>query len=83
LPTRIEYKSSVYHDLRRLDRDVAERILDEQESILSKDPNQGEPLSGQFRGLPKYRTGEYRFIYTRVKDVVLVLRIGLRSPVDR
>ena len=83
MPARIEYKSSVYHDLRRLDRAVAERIIDEQESILSKDPNRGEPLSREFRGLPKYNIGEYRFIYTQVRDVVLVLRIGLRTPVDR
>jgi mRNA-degrading endonuclease RelE of RelBE toxin-antitoxin system len=83
LPARIEYKSSVYDDLRGLDRGVAERILDEQESILSRDPNRGDPLSDQFRGLPKYRAREYRFIYTRVKDAVLVLRIGLRTPRDR
>ena len=81
MPARIEYKSSVYDDLRGLDRAVAERIIDEQESILSEDPDHGEPLSREFRGLPKYRAREYRFIYTRVKDVVLVLRIGLRSPV--
>jgi mRNA-degrading endonuclease RelE of RelBE toxin-antitoxin system len=83
LPARIEYKASVYHDLRSLDRDVAERILDEQESILSTNPGPGTLPGGQFRGRLKYSAGEYRFIYTRVKDVVLVLRIGLRTPGDR
>ena len=83
MPVRIEYKSSVYHDLRGLDRAVAEQILDEQESILSKDPIHGEPLSPEFRGLPKCPAGEYRFIYTQVKNAVLVLRIGLRTPRER
>lgn len=80
---RIEYKASVLDDLRSLDRDVAERILDEQESILSRDPNRGKLLDGQPRGRLKYDIGEYRFIYTWVKDVVLVLRIALRTPRER
>jgi mRNA-degrading endonuclease RelE of RelBE toxin-antitoxin system len=83
LPARIEYKASVSHDLRGLDRDVAERILDEQESILSRDPGRGKLLSGQSRGRLKYNTGEYRFIYTQVQDTVLVLRIALRTPGER
>jgi len=83
LPVRIEYKSSVYHDLRGLDRAVAEQILDEQESILSKDPIHGEPLSPERKGLPRCPAGEYRFIYTQVKDTVVVLRVCLRPLRDR
>ena len=83
MPARIEYKASVSHDLRRLDRAVADRILDELEAVLSEDPKRGEPLRGQFKGLRKYRIGEYRVIYTLMKDGVLVLRIGHRSVVYR
>ncbi len=83
MPARIEYKSSVLHELRKLDEAVAERIINELESVLSKHPDRGEALSGQFKGLRKYRIGEYRVIYTRVKDAVLVLRIGHRSTVYR
>ena len=83
MPARIEYKASVCHDLRGLDPDVAERILDEQESILLADPTHGKLLGGQSKGRLKYNVGEYRFIYTQVKDAVLVLRIGLRTPTDR
>jgi len=83
LPVRIEYKSSVYYDLKGLDRTVAEQILDEQESILLKNPSQGKLLEGQHGGRLKYYAGEYRFIYTQVKDTVLVLRIGLRPSVNR
>ena len=83
MPARIEYKASVFHDLKGLDRPVAEQILDEQESILLKNPGQGKLLEGQLGGRLKYHAGEYRFIYTQAKGTVLVLRIGLRPPADR
>lgn len=83
MPGRIEYKASVLHDLRKLDKAVAHRILDDLEAALSEDPHQGELLSGQFKGLRKYRIGEYRVIYSIEKDRVLVLRIGHRSTVYR
>ena len=80
---RVEYKASVLDDLRDLDPAVAQQILDEQERVLSRDPNRGDPLEGEFHGLPKYSSREYRFIYTRVQGVVLVLRIGLRNAPER
>ena len=83
MPWRIEYKASVEHDLRTIDRADQKRIIDELEAALSEDPNHGEPLTGQFKGLRKYRVGEYRVIYSREKDRVLVLRIGHRSTVYR
>jgi mRNA interferase RelE/StbE len=83
LPGRIEYKSSVHHDLKNLDPPVAKRILDELEAALAEDPDRGEPLTGRFRGLRRYRIGEYRVVYTKTKDGVLVLRIGHRSSVYR
>ncbi|RLG24718.1 hypothetical protein DRN85_07240 [Methanosarcinales archaeon] len=39
------------------------------------------PLSGQFKGLFKYRIGNYRAIYAKTKEGVLVLRIGHRSRI--
>jgi mRNA interferase RelE/StbE len=83
LPWRIEYKASVQHDLRKIDRADRKRIIDELETALSEDPNQGELLTGPFKGLRKFRVGEYRVIYSKEKDGVLVLRIGHRSTVYR
>jgi mRNA interferase RelE/StbE len=80
LPWRIEYKSSVQHDLRRNDRADRKRIIDKLEATLSEDPERGEPLTGQFRGLRKFRIGEYRVIYSREKEGVLVLRTGTGAP---
>jgi mRNA interferase RelE/StbE len=83
LPFRIEYKSSVHHDLKNLDPHIAKRILDELEASLGENPDRGEPLTGRFRGFRRYRIGEYRVIYTKTRAGVLVLRIGHRSSVYR
>ena len=73
---RIEYKSSVFRDLKNLDKGVARRIMNDLSDSLSSDPNCGEPLFGQFKGLHKLRVGDYRVIYSRTGEGVLILRIG-------
>ena len=83
MPGRIEYKSSVRNDLKNLDPPVAKRILDELEAALTEDPDRGESLTGRFRGLRRYRIGEYRVAYTKTRDGMLVLRIGHCSSVYR
>jgi mRNA-degrading endonuclease RelE of RelBE toxin-antitoxin system len=40
------------------------------EEELSRDPDCGEALSGQFKGLFKLRIGDYRVVYSRTKDGV-------------
>jgi mRNA interferase RelE/StbE len=79
----INFKSSVLHDLSHLDPHIAERIIREIEETLGSDPESGEPLSGEFKGLFRYRSGEYRVIYARYPDSVLILRIGHRRSVYR
>ena len=78
---RIEYKSSVSRDLRRLDKNIAKRILKDLEGTLTADPDAGIPLSGQFKGLFKLRIGEYRIIYSKTVNGVLILRVGHRGTV--
>ena len=75
----ISYKSSVAGDLKNIDKNQAGRILQELEEVFSKDTNPGTPLKGQFKGLFKYSIGDYRVIYTKTTDGVLVLRIAHRS----
>ncbi|VVB69190.1 ParE toxin of type II toxin-antitoxin system, parDE [uncultured archaeon] len=76
-----EYKSSVFRELKHLDKNVAKRILREIRESLSLNPNCGEPLTGQFKGMFKLRVGDYRIIYSKTNDGVLILRIGHRSIV--
>ena len=80
---RIEYKSSVAHDLKNLDKSIARRIIEELEDVLSQDTDCLAALAGQFRGLFKLRIGEYRIIYSKQKGGVLILRIRNRSKAYR
>jgi mRNA interferase RelE/StbE len=79
----IEYKSSVAHDLKNLDKAVALRLVKELEEALSCDPDCGEALTGQFKGLFKLRIGDYRVVYSKKQGGVLVLRIRNRSKAYR
>jgi len=58
LPATVEYKSSVERDLRRIDKKDVNRILNKIEKILGENPNKGEPLKGEYKGLYKLRIGE-------------------------
>ena len=77
----IQYKRSVARDLKNLEKADAKRILDKLERELRKDPDSGEQLKGKFSGLSRLRIGDYRVVYTRTKDGVLVLLISHRKDV--
>jgi mRNA interferase RelE/StbE len=79
----IEYKSSVTHDLKHLDKSIARRIIEDLEKELSSNPDCGEALSGQFKGMFKLRIGDYRVVYSKTKGGVLILRIRHRSKAYR
>jgi len=79
LAYKIDFKSSVFRDLKHLDKKAARRITKELRKTLSENPNSGEPLTGQFKGMLKLRIGDYRVIYSRTREGVLILRIRHRS----
>lgn len=80
---KVHYKSSVEHDLRKLGRPTAKRLLSKLERVLSVNPRAGEPLRGEFQGLFGVRIGEHRVIYSKMPEGVLALRIGHRREVYR
>lgn len=83
MASKVAYKASVSGDLRRLDKPTAARILAKLERELSRNPDAGLPLTGEFHGLFRYRVGDYRVIYARMPEGVLVLRIAHRKDVYR
>jgi len=83
LASKVSYKATVAGDLKRLDKPTARRILEKLERTLSDNPDAGIPLSGEFRGLFKYRVGDYRVMYAKTPDGVLVLRIRHRKDAYR
>lgn len=81
MASEIIIKASARKDLERIDKHIAKRIADRIEKDLSKIPPDGKLLSGDLHGLYSYRVGDYRVLYSRVPEGVLVLRIGHRREV--
>ncbi|MGD8230205.1 MAG: type II toxin-antitoxin system RelE/ParE family toxin [Desulfobacteraceae bacterium] len=75
---KIAFKKSVSRDLRKIDKDQAERILRKIEEELPDKADSFPALTGKFAGLRKFRVGDYRVIYTLIQDTVLILRISHR-----
>ncbi len=82
---RVEYAKSVTKDLKSLPKQLRARALNVAEDILARDPYQGRPLAGPYKGLYRFRVGDYRIVYSIEKKrlVVLVLRIRHRKDVYR
>lgn len=79
----IQYKDSVERDLKRIDKSQVKKLLTKLEKILEINPDVGEPLHGEFHGLFKYRIGDYRVIYSKTSEGVLVARIAHRKEAYR
>ncbi len=80
---KILFKSSVSRDLKKIDKSKVSTILDKIEKELSENPTKYPTLSGKFKGLRKFRIGDYRIIYTILNDKVLILRIAHRKKAYR
>ena len=84
----IHYTETARTQLRKLDRQMARRILEYMEGRVAKraDPRTiGKPLMGPLGGLWRYRVGDCRVI-CEVQDAVLcvlVVRVGNRREVYR
>ena len=81
----IRFKKSVKKDLQKLSKSVQKRVLNNIQRNLAKDPYKGKALSGEFKGLYRWRAGNLRVIY-EIQDkqlIVLVLKIGDRKDVYR
>lgn len=83
---KIEFRPSAARELKRLPKEIQERILDFLRQRLPRDPRSlGDALQGELKGLWRYRIGHYRVI-CRIEDeriTVVVARIGHRGEVYR
>ncbi len=86
---KVELTDGAQRDLKKLDRQVARRILvflNERVSALDDPRSLGESLKGpQLGELWKYRVGDWRIIANLQDDVlrVLVLQVGHRREIYR
>ena len=82
----IEYTATAEKQLRKLDRQIARRILDYLDERIAplEDPRtRGKALSGPLGELWRYRIGDYRVICAVLDDrmLILVLEVGHRGSV--
>jgi mRNA interferase RelE/StbE len=83
LSFKIAFKKSVARDLKKIEKNQADRILTKIENQLPEKAENFPTLSGKFSGLRKFRVGDYRVIYSIIGDTALILRISHRREVYR
>jgi mRNA interferase RelE/StbE len=81
---RVVLTEQAARDARRLPRDAARRCRNAL-TLLQENPARGQPLKGEWKGLYRYRVGDFRIIYRirRRELVVIVIAIGHRREVYR
>ena len=62
---KIAFKKSVVRDLKKIDKDQADRILRQIEMELPNKANRFPVLTGKFSGLRKFRVGDYRVVFSK------------------
>ena len=80
---KIAFKKAVARDLKKIEKNQADRIL---RKIAKELPSKAENvmvLTGKFAGLRKFRVGDYRVIYAILGDTVLILRVRHRREAYR
>ena len=80
------WHEKVLKDLKALSRQDAARIVAKVKTHLTEDPvGFGKPLSGVFKGLFRYRVGNYRVIYAvdHEKRFIRALHVKQRDAVYR
>ena len=82
----VRWHEKAVKDLKKLDRVKALDLVEKVNVRLAEDPAaRGTPLKGMFKGLYRYRVGDYRIIYAidESESTILILKIGDRKSVYR
>ena len=80
----IKFKPKAAKEFDKLDRTIQVRIMRFLEERAVLDPKAyAEPLKGTFKGLWRYRVGDYRIIVDILEEelVIAVLRVAKREDV--
>ncbi len=78
---KIYFKKSVSKDIKKIDSAQRIKIMNQIQKVLSENSHKGKRLTGDFEGLWRLRIGDYRVIYTVIRDGWLILRIGHRKDI--
>lgn len=82
----VEFKTEALDDLEKIDRVVAQRILDKLKWLSENfEEITPQPLTRELKGLYKLRVGDYRIVYSfnQDKELLTVQMIGHRREIYR
>ena len=84
VPYSLRIKQSAFKELQRLDKKERVRLVAAIDQ-LAENPHIGKLLKGEFSGLRRIRSGNYRVIYeiNEGEVLILVLRIAHRKEIYR
>ena len=77
MPMIVRYSEPALRDIKKIPRDAAARILDRVEAYAAGMPSDIKKLAGNDKY--RMRVGDYRLIFSRDGDSVLILRIVHRK----
>lgn len=80
----VKWHEKAVEDLKGADKKSAKGLIERLKNYLPEDPlSLGKPLKGIFKGLYRYRCGDYRVIYSidRKENTILILRVGKRKDI--
>ena len=80
---KIVFKKSVARDLKKIDKEQANRILKKIEDKLPQKAETLPILKGKFSGLRKFRIGNFRVIFSIIGNTALILRIRHRKETEK
>lgn len=78
---RVVWDEKALEDLRQLDAKTATKIIVRVRDYLTENPiGLGKALAGMFKGLYRYRYGDYRVIYAISRQVIIItiVRVSFR-----
>lgn len=81
---KVLWDEAALKDLKRIDRATAKSLIKKVSHYLAQDPIAlGKPLGKNFKGLYRYRFGNYRVIYDVNNDEVciVIIKVGHRSTI--
>lgn len=82
---RVEYTETALRQLRKLDRQVARRVIDYLDEVAALDDprNRGKGLTGDRAGIWRYRVGDYRVLCQLLDAelVILAVEVGHRGSI--
>lgn len=81
MQNKVYFKKSAIKDLKSLDPSKRDELFEEITAELSENSHCGKPLKNS--EYFSYRSGNYRAIYLKVSDGVLVVKIAHRKEVYR